>query len=132
MLQNGKILRGILHDYRHLYHFKISGIIEIMLKLCVFIPATHLDTVKTAMFAAGAGKIGHYDSCSWQTLGQGQFRPLDNSQPFIGRTGHVETVDEYKVELIVEDEHIKSVVAAMKLAHPYEEPAYDVTELADY
>lgn len=103
-----------------------------MLKLCVFIPATHLETVKTAMFTAGAGKIGNYDSCSWQTLGQGQFRPMDNSQPFIGRTGHVESVDEYKLELVVEDEHIKSVVAAMKLAHPYEEPAYDVTELADY
>lgn len=103
-----------------------------MVKLCVFIPATHLESVKTAMFAAGAGKIGNYDSCSWQTLGQGQFRPLDNSQPFIGRTGHVEVVDEYKLELVVEDEHIKSVIAAMKLAHPYEEPAYDVTELADY
>ena len=84
------------------------------------------------MFTANAGKIGNYDSCSWQTLGQGQFRPLDNSSPFIGRTGHIELVDEYKVELVVAKKHIKSVVAAMKLAHPYEEPAYDVMELADY
>lgn len=102
-----------------------------MYKLCVFIPATHLETVKTAMFDLGAGKIGNYDCCSWQTLGQGQFRPLDKSQPFIGRTGHIETVDEYKLELVVEDEHIKAVVAAMKLAHPYEEPAYDVWQLDD-
>ena len=103
-----------------------------MYKLSVFVPATHLETVKTALFDMGAGKIGDYDHCSWQTLGQGQFRPLENSQPFIGQEGEVETVDEYKLELVVEDAHIKAVVAAMKLAHPYEEPAYDVWQLANF
>jgi len=102
-----------------------------MYKLSVFVPATHLETVKTALFDMGAGKIGDYDHCSWQTLGQGQFRPLESSQPFIGRKGTLEIVDEYKLELVVEDEHIKAVVAAMKLAHPYEEPAYDVWQLAN-
>jgi len=102
-----------------------------MYKLCVFIPATHLETVKTTMFDVGAGRIGDYEHCSWQTLGQGQFRPLDSSQPFIGQKGELETVDEYKLELVVEDEHIRAVVAAMKLAHPYEEPAYDVWQLAN-
>jgi len=83
------------------------------------------------MFNAGAGKIGNYDNCCWQTLGQGQFRPLDASQPFIGTTGEVETVEEYKVELVVADGIIDTVIQHMKLAHPYEEPAYDVWKLAE-
>jgi len=103
-----------------------------MYKLCVFIPESHLQQVKNAMFEAGAGKIGDYDHCCWQTLGQGQFRPLANSQPFIGKVGEVEFVDEYKVELVVADNRLKKTIAAMKLAHPYEEPAYDVWQLADY
>lgn len=102
-----------------------------MYKLCVFIPEDHLHGVKTAMFEAGAGKIGDYDCCCWQTPGEGQFRPLENSQPFIGSTGKIETVTEYKVELVVEDQLIKTVITAMKLAHPYEEPAYDAWQLSD-
>lgn len=102
-----------------------------MYKLCVFVPESHLETVKQAMFAAGAGRIGDYDSCSWQTLGQGQFRPLQDSQPFIGQQGQVETVAEWKVELVCEDALIATAIAAMKAAHPYEEPAYDVWQLAD-
>lgn len=102
-----------------------------MYKLCVYIPTSHLQQVKTAMFEAGAGQIGHYDSCCWQSPGQGQFRPLKGSQPYIGQTGKVEMVDEYKVELVVKDSLIQQVVASMKLAHPYEEPAYDIWQLAD-
>jgi len=102
-----------------------------MYKLCVFIPEDHLEIVKTAMFEAGAGRIGNYDHCSWQALGQGQFRPLANSHPHIGQQGQLEVVNEYKVELVVENHHIHAVVAAMKLAHPYEEPAFDVWQLAD-
>jgi hypothetical protein len=102
-----------------------------MYKLCVYIPAAQLETVKEAMFAAGAGKIGHYDNCCWQVLGEGQFRPLAGSQPFIGEQGLVETVGEYKVELVCEDRFIQVVLMAMKQAHPYEEPAYDVWQLAD-
>lgn len=100
-----------------------------MYKLCVYIPTDHLDHVKTALFAAGAGKIGDYDSCCWQTPGQGQFRPLEGSQPFIGQQGAVETVEEYKVEMVVADALIEPVIAALKQAHPYEEPAYDVWRL---
>jgi len=102
-----------------------------MYKLCVFIPQSHLHQVKTAMFDAGAGHIGNYDNCCWQTLGQGQFRPLEGSQAFIGQTGEIETVNEYKVELVVKDELIEKVIANMKQAHPYEEPAYDIWPLAD-
>jgi hypothetical protein len=102
-----------------------------MFKISVFIPESHLDAVKSAMFAAGAGRIGDYDSCSWQSLGSGQFRPLEGADPYIGQQGKVETVQEYKVEMVCADELIKDAIAAMKQAHPYEEPAYDVWRLEE-
>jgi len=97
-----------------------------MYQIVVYIPETHVERVKTALFAAGAGKIGDYDSCAWQALGQGQFRPLEGSSPFIGQAGEVETVDEYRVELVCEKAVLKKAVAAMIAVHPYEEPAYSV------
>ena len=100
-----------------------------MFKLAFFVPDSHVETVKDAVFAAGGGRIGAYDSCSWQALGQGQFRPLSGSQPFIGQTGVVERVEEWKVELVVADDLIAGVVQALKLAHPYETPAYEVWRL---
>lgn len=100
-----------------------------MYKLGFYVPASHLEQVKQAVFATGAGRIGTYDCCCWQVPGQGQFRPLDGSKPWIGRQGSVETVDEYRVELVCVEELIKAAVAAMRLAHPYEEPAYDVVKL---
>ena len=103
-----------------------------MYKLCFFVPASHVEVVKNAVFAAGGGRIGAYDRCSWQVLGLGQFRPLDGSQPFIGEAGRVERVEEWKVELVVCDELIREVVAALKLSHPYETPAYEVWRLEDF
>jgi hypothetical protein len=102
-----------------------------MYKLAFFVPSSHVEQVKNALFAAGAGRIGAYDCCSWQVLGQGQFRPLDGSQPFIGQAGEVEQVQEWKVELVVSDELIRQAVAALKNSHPYEVPAYDVWKLED-
>ncbi|MBB1486646.1 YqfO family protein [Oceanospirillum sediminis] len=102
-----------------------------MYKLAFFVPESHLETVKAAVFATGAGKIGNYDHCCWQIKGQGQFRALEGSQPFLGQQGQIETVEEYRVELVCHDELIREAVAAMKLAHPYDEPAYDVFPLAD-
>ena len=83
------------------------------------------------MFEAGAGRIGDYDHCCWQTLGQGQFRPLEGSNPAIGQQHRVETVAELKIEMVCADDLVRNVVAAMKSAHPYEEPAYDVWKLED-
>ena len=103
-----------------------------MHKLSFFVPDSHVEAVKTALFAAGGGRIGNYDNCAWQVLGRGQFRPLEGSQPFIGQVGQVEVVEEWKVELVVADESIKAVVAALKLSHPYETPAYEVWQLADF
>ncbi|EPJ96553.1 YqfO family protein [Pseudomonas sp. Lb2C1-1] len=103
-----------------------------MYKLCFFVPASHLDVVKSAVFAAGGGRIGDYEHCAWQVLGLGQFRPLDGSQPFIGEAGQVEQVEEWKVELVVADELIRAVVEVLKLSHPYETPAYEVWRLEDF
>ena len=103
-----------------------------MYKLAFFVPASHVEVVKAAVFAAGGGRIGDYDHCAWQTLGQGQFRPLDGSQPFLGQTGQVEVVEEWKVELVVADDLITQVVAALRQSHPYETPAYEVWRLAEF
>lgn len=103
-----------------------------MYKLSFFVPPSHVEQVKCAVFAAGAGRIGAYDSCSWQVLGQGQFRPLDGSQPFLGQTGEIEQVQEWKVELVVADDLIAAAVVALKQSHPYETPAYEVWKLADF
>ena len=100
-----------------------------MYKICVFIPENSTDTVKQAMFDAGAGKIGNYDCCSWEVLGQGQFRPLPGSTPHIGTQNTIETVAEYRVEMVCDDSYIRNVIKAMKASHPYEEPAYDVWKL---
>lgn len=102
-----------------------------MYKVVVFIPESRLEAVKQAMFAAGAGKMGRYDQCCWQTLGAGQFCPMEGSNPFVGEQGRVETVAEYRVEMICEEPRIGSVLAALKDAHPYEHPAYDVIRLED-
>ena len=102
-----------------------------MYKICFYVPESHLETVKEALFIAGAGRIGNYDRCSWQCLGEGQFRPLAGSQPAIGQQGIVERVAEYKVELVCSNNDIQAAVATLKTSHPYEEPAYDVFEISD-
>ncbi len=85
-----------------------------------------------AMFEAGGGKIGNYDCCSFESLGTGQFRPLEGSQPFIGTQGQIERVQELKVEMVSVPENIKKVVKALKLAHPYETPAYEVYSCEEF
>ena len=101
-----------------------------MYKLCFYVPESHLDVVKQAVFAAGAGRIGNYDQCCWQVLGQGQFRALKGSNPFIGEQGKVEVVAEYRVEMVCAKAQIVNAIEALKQAHPYEEPAFDVWQLA--
>lgn len=100
-------------------------------KLCFFVPEAHAESVKAAVFAAGGGRIGDYDSCAWQTSGQGQFRALQGANPYIGQVGEVERVAELKVELVCSAATIVPAIKALKLAHPYEEPAYDVISLVD-
>lgn len=95
-----------------------------MIQIIVFIPESHKDAVKNAMFAAGGGKIGNYDSCCFEVTGQGQFRPLKGSQAFTGKIDEVETVSEVKLEMTCEDHLFEQVILAMKKTHPYETPAY--------
>lgn len=102
-----------------------------MYKLAFFVPVEDAETVKEAVFETGAGRIGDYEACCFQTPGTGQFRPLDGADPHIGKVGALEFVDELKVELVCGDDHIQAAIAALKLAHPYEEVAYDVWALAD-
>lgn len=100
-----------------------------MYQLQFYVPCSHLESVKSALFDAGAGAIGNYDCCAWQTLGKGQFRPLANSRPFIGSIGTLESVDEYKVEMVCETALIKKVLRALMNSHPYQTPAYSVWEI---
>lgn len=103
-----------------------------MLNLSFYVPAADVEVVKQALFDAGAGRIGNYDSCAWQTLGAGQFRPLDGAAPAVGHVGLVEFVDEYRVEMVLADDLIKPVIAALKQAHPYEEPAFSVYQMLSF
>lgn len=96
-----------------------------MHKLIFFVPESHKERVKQAVFEAGAGRFEGYDFCSWETLGNGQFRPLLGSQPFIGNHDKLEQVSEYRVEMICDDTVLKPVIKALLLAHPYERPAYE-------
>ncbi len=102
-----------------------------MYQLIFYVPASHLETVKNALFAAGAGEFGDYDLCAWQILGQGQFRPKANSQPYLGQPGHLENIQEYKVEMICVDERIKAAITALLAAHPYQQPAYAIYKTFD-
>ena len=94
-------------------------------KLEVYVPVKYCEMMKTAMFDAGAGKLGNYDCCAWQSYeGTGQFRPLDGSSPFIGQTGKTEKVKEIKIELICDEKYLKDIISAIKIHHPYETPAF--------
>jgi hypothetical protein len=100
-----------------------------MYSLCFYVPEPALETVKAAVFAAGAGHFGNYDRCCWQGLGQSQFRPLPGSRPAVGNHGELEIVAEYRVEMVCSADCIADAVRAMKASHPYEEPAWHVVEI---
>jgi hypothetical protein len=97
-------------------------------QIIFYVPVDHCEKVKNALFAAGAGKLGDYQQCAWQTLGQGQFKPIQGSQPFIGKQDKVEIVEEYKVEMICAEQVVADAIKALIEVHPYEEPAYFVVE----
>ena len=99
---------------------------SVLLKIEFYVPESHLESVKDALFAAGAGRVGDYDCCAWQTLGQGQYRPLAGSDPWQGEDGKLEKVQEYKVELVCEEACKDKAIAALKAAHPYEEVAFSI------
>ena len=100
-------------------------------KLVVFVPTEALDAVREALFAAGAGRIGNYERCSWHTLGTGTFRGGEGSAPSVGSAGRDERVQEARLETVYPVAREEEVVRALRDAHPYEEPAFDLYPLLD-
>ena len=100
-------------------------------KLVVFVPAEALEAVRDAVFAAGAGRIGEYERCSWYAAGTGTFFGGEGTTPALGESGREERVAEIRVETVVPEGRIRDAIVALRLAHPYEEPAYDVYPLID-
>ena len=102
-----------------------------MYKIVVFIPGDALAQVKEAMFAEGAGQMGNYAQCAWQSKGQGQFRPSDVASPAIGHANELSVVVEFRVEMVCPRDCISEVVEAIHRAHPYETPAFDIIKLEE-
>ena len=100
-----------------------------LVKLAVFTPDSHVEKVRDAMFLAGAGQIGNYDHCSFNTPGTGTFRAGDTANPYSGNRGEDHSGDEVRTEVIMPRHLLPRVIKAMTLAHPYEEVAYDIYNL---
>ena len=124
-----------LNDYfMEVMGFENSKILDItntetLYKVVVYVPKTHEDKVREALGKSGAGHIGNYSDCTFNTYGNGTFRPLEGTNPFIGKMGNLEVVDEVKIETVVPKSILGKVINDMIKAHPYEEVAYDVFKL---
>ena len=92
--------------------------------LTFYVPEDHCETVKTALFEKGAGRYDKYDCCAWQVKGEGQYRPLEGSNPYLGKEGQIERAAEYKVEMVCDESVLKDVLEELNAVHPYEEVAY--------
>ena len=99
-------------------------------KWVILVPPEHAEAVRSAVFDAGAGRVGDYSHCAWTVTGRGQFLPLDGASPAIGSVGSVEHLDEDRVEVVAPSRLRGQVLAAMRAAHPFEEPSFDVLTLA--
>lgn len=102
-----------------------------MYKLNFFVPHSDKERVKEALFNIGVGRYANYEYCSFETLGHGQFKPINSANPYIGELNKIEIVEEYKVEMICKDELIKKAVELLKATHPYEEVAYEVFRMEE-
>ncbi|KAK0670329.1 GTP cyclohydrolase 1 type 2/Nif3 [Cercophora samala] len=105
-------------------------------KLVFFVPTSHIEQCKAAVFKAGAGKYpgpGNYTECCWTAMGTGQFRPGQGANPHTGEIGRLEKIEEARVEtLVVGEDVVRGAVDALKKAHPFEEPAYEVFRIENY
>lgn len=102
-----------------------------MYKLSFYVPKSHLESVKDALFACGAGRYEHYENVAWQVLGEGQFMPKAGSDPFHGAQNELERVAEYRVEMLCPASLVDAAIVALKAAHPYEAPAFEAWKI-DY
>jgi hypothetical protein len=103
-----------------------------MFQIVFYVPLNYAEKVKESLFVAGAGKLGNYEKCSFETKGIGQFLPLEGSDPFLGKVGEIERVTELKVEMICKKDCLDAAIQALKSSHPYETPAFYVIELVRY
>jgi hypothetical protein len=101
-------------------------------KIVVYVPALAGNKVRNVLAEAGAGQLGNYDHCSFSSRGIGRFRPLKGANPHVGSTGELEEVEEERIEALCPEEKVKAVIAAVKSAHPYEEPAIDIIPLLNH
>jgi len=103
-----------------------------MHKLHYFVPEDSKEKTKQALFDIGVGKYENYEYCCFETLGTGQFKPINNANPNIGKLNKIEKVQEYKVEMICSDKLIEEAVKVLKKSHPYEEVAYEVFKMEEF
>ncbi len=102
---------------------------NIRFQIYFYVPKSHLETVKQALFDVGVGKLGDYSNCCWQTLGQGQYIPTENAQPFLGVNNQLSQEKEYKVEMLCFENCLAMAIKTLIKSHPYEEPAYGIIKL---
>ena len=107
----------------------LKSSLEKIYKFAVYVPIQESDRISQAIFDAGAGKIGKYTETSFKIKGEGTFKPMEGAKPFVGKIGEKEVAEEIKIETVVPERNLEGVIEAMKKAHPYEEPAYDIYEL---
>ncbi len=116
-LKNCKILKPLKNELR---------------KLVTFVPAVHAEKLRTALFEAGAGNIGNYDKCSFNTSGEGTFKAGELANPFVGEINKIHTENEIRIETIYPKYSENQIISALLKAHPYEEVAYDLYTLENY
>jgi hypothetical protein len=103
-----------------------------MYKLNYYVPQEAKEKTKLALFNIGVGRFKNYENCSFESLGYGQFKPIEDANPHIGELNKLEIVKEYKVEMICEDKLIKKAIKTLKENHPYEEVAYEVFKMENF
>ncbi len=102
---------------------------NLLKKLVTFVPIEHAENIRNQLFKAGAGHIGNYDSCSFNSTGQGTFRANENSKPYVGEINKTHIESETRIETIVPVEKVNQIISALHKAHPYEEVAYDLFKI---
>jgi len=122
-------VNGRIADKIGLIRRKVLQPKQNLLKLITFVPKLHVQRVREAIFEAGAGTFGNYDSCSFNAEGYGSFRANENAKPFVGETDKIHYEEEVKIEVILPDYLSDKVLISMIKSHPYEEPAYDIIPL---
>lgn len=129
------VQQGVNHEISRLLGLEHARILlpkqQLLVKLVVFVPHAQVNQLQDALFAAGAGHIGNYSDCSFNLEGKGTFKALEGTNPFVGQQGQRHTEPETRVEVVVDKALLHQVIQAMKVAHPYEEVAYDLYPLAN-